>query len=291
MAAAIGMLLPLCAPSAHAQGPAANAAPTSAPTSAPPSVRLYALDCGRHVTADLGRLSDTFERAGEPGEKVSPCWLVRHPKGNLMWELGWGDKDAAAGAAGTAMGSLLRIYVGTTLASQLQALGLAPADIGYVGLSHFHSDHSGNAPMFAGVTWLMNRRELTWATAEPAPFFVDAADAKVAAAAKKIVFDGDHDVFGDASVRILRAPGHTPGSSVLVLRLARAGHVIISGDLYHSHEAVDKSLVPGSNDSRADTLASMDRVQRLARNLKARLVIHHDGDDFRGMPRFPGFLD
>lgn len=268
----------------------AQAAQAQAPASSP-TVRLYALDCGRHVTTDLGRLSDTFERAGEEGEKVSPCWLVRHAKGNLMWDLGWGDKYAAAGAAGTPLGPLLRIYVNTTAESQLKELGLVPADIDFVALSHLHLDHSGNAPLFAGATWIVNRRELAWAGGELVPSFIDQSLVKLVGGAKKIVFDLDHDVFGDGSVRILRAPGHTPGSAALMVQLPRSGNLIISGDLYHSREAFENSLVPGSNDSRADTLASMDRIKRLMRNFKARLVVHHAPEDFRAMPRFPAYLE
>ncbi|QRF63342.1 N-acyl homoserine lactonase family protein [Variovorax paradoxus] len=256
----------------------------------PSEMRLYALDCGRYETSDLGRLSDTFEHTGERGERVSPCWLIRHPKGDLIWDLGLGDKYAAS-PEGVAFGSLLRFQVGTTLASQLRSIGLAPTDIKYVSVSHLHLDHLGNAAAFSGATWLVSRRELIWANSVPTPPFIDPVLVETVKEARKIMFDQDYDVFGDGTVQILKAPGHTPGSQVLLLKLAKAGPVLISGDLYHSHEAFDKSFVPGTNDSRADTLASMDRVHRLLRNTAARLVIHHDPGDFRAMPQFPAYLD
>ena len=48
--------------------------------------------------------------------------------------------------------------------------------------------------------------------------------------------DGDYDVFGGGTVRILRAPGHTPGHQVLFLTLARAGRLVPSGDMFHTKE-------------------------------------------------------
>lgn len=44
----------------------------------------------------------------------------------------------------------------------------------------------------------------------------------------------DHDVFGDGSVRIILAPGHTPGHQVLLLDLEINGPLMLSGDLYHT---------------------------------------------------------
>ncbi len=109
--------------------------------------------------------------------------------------------------------------------------------------------------------------------------------------AKTTMIDADYDVFGDGSVRILKTPGHTPGHQVLVLRLARSGSVILAGDLYHLRSDRASRLIPLFNTERADTLASFDRVERIARNTRARLVIQHDPEDFKALPKFPAFLD
>jgi N-acyl homoserine lactone hydrolase len=57
-------------------------------------VRLYALDCGRVQLKDMGMFSDTGEYDGKAGVLVDPCWIVRHPKGTLLWDTGLGDKMA-----------------------------------------------------------------------------------------------------------------------------------------------------------------------------------------------------
>jgi len=105
------------------------------------------------------------------------------------------------------------------------------------------------------------------------------------------MIDADDDVFGDGSVRILKAPGHTPGHQVLELKLAKAGVVILSGDLYHSEDNRKFKRVPTINVERADTLASIDRIEKIVHNTHARFVIQHDPRDFAALPKFPAYLD
>src|SRR5271169_4577859 len=54
-------------------------------------LRLYALDCGHADFKDMGGFSDTGEYDGRPGEIAVPCFLIRHPKGDLLWDAGLGD--------------------------------------------------------------------------------------------------------------------------------------------------------------------------------------------------------
>jgi len=94
----------------------------------------------------------------------------------------------------------------------------------------------------------------------------------------------------------LRTPGHTPGHQVLLVKLAHAGPVLLSGDLYHL--ASDRPLAGDSagqvmtiNADRAQTLASMNRVESILKNTASRLVIQHDPADFASLPKFPAFLN
>jgi N-acyl homoserine lactone hydrolase len=96
----------------------------------------------------------------------------------------------------------------------------------------------------------------------------------------------DHDVFGDGRVVLLRMPGHTPGHHALLVRLA-SGPVLLTGDVYHFTEQVENRGVPPFNHDRADSLASMDRFDRIARNLGARVIIQHEPADIGKLPPFP----
>ena len=59
-----------------------------------------------------------------------------------------------------------------------------------------------------------------------------------------IITTDDYDVFGDGTVVIKFAPGHTPGHQVLYVKLANTGGVVLSGDLYHYPEERARGLVP-----------------------------------------------
>jgi len=252
-------------------------------------VRLYAVDCGRADFKDMGMFADTGEYDGKPGAIVTPCFLIRHPKGTLLWDAGLGDKLAAS-KDGVDNGGIL-LHVDVTLQEQLQRLGLAPADVNYMAFSHLHFDHTGNANAFPAATWILNSAELAWAFSNPTPFGVDPSNLSGYKTAKTQMIDSDHDVFGDGSVRILKAPGHTPGHQVLVLKLKKAGTVVLSGDLYHTRENRKFHRVPGFNVERADTLASIDRVEAIVKNTKGRLFVQHDPIDFKLLPKFPAYLD
>jgi hypothetical protein len=49
--------------------------------------------------------------------------------------------------------------------------------------------------------------------------------------------------------------------------------------------------VPRFNTDRAQTLASMDKVEALARDTGARVVRQHVQEDFDSLPRFPEALN
>jgi len=251
-------------------------------------VRLYALDCGHIRFQDMSMFSDTGEYDGKPGALVDPCWVIRHPKGILLWDTGLGDK-LAENKNGVDMGGI-HLQVNVTLQDQLKEIGLVPGDITYLSISHSHFDHTGNANAFPDATWILNKSEMAWVESNPSPA-VKMDDLKTYKTAKTELIDGDFDVFGDGSVRILKTPGHTPGHQSLLLKLKHAGTVVISGDLYHLHDNFKYRRVPGVNYERADTLASMDRVATIIKNTKGKLIVHHDPKDFASLPRFPKYLD
>jgi glyoxylase-like metal-dependent hydrolase (beta-lactamase superfamily II) len=256
---------------------------------AAPAVKLYVLDCGRIVFKDMGLFSDTGELDHVPGTMVDPCFLIQHPNGSMVWDTGLGD--AIAEHKDGVDNNGIRLFVDTPMQTQLRALGVKPQDIKFLAFSHFHFDHTGNAGLFTSATWILNKAELTAMTGPEPPFGVDPARLAAYKNVRQEIITGDHDVFGDGSVRIFRAIGHTPGHQVLMIHLARAGNVILAGDLYHTQENRKHRRVPGINTDRADTLASMDRVEHLAETMHARLIIQHNPQDIQSLPKFPAFLE
>jgi N-acyl homoserine lactone hydrolase len=97
----------------------------------------------------------------------------------------------------------------------------------------------------------------------------------------------DKDVFGDGTVMVLRTPGHTPGHQSLLVRLKEKGPVILVGDAAHFRENYESNGVPGFNFDRAQTIASLERIKDIAKNLKATVIIQHHPRDIGKLPAFP----
>jgi glyoxylase-like metal-dependent hydrolase (beta-lactamase superfamily II) len=264
-----------------------GAALTASAADAP--VRLYVLDCGRIEFKDMAMFSDTGEYDGKSGKLVDTCYLIRHPKGTLLWDTGLGDKLAEQ--KGGVDNNGIHLYVDVTLQQQLQDLNLTPKDITHLAFSHFHFDHTGNANLFTNATWILNSDELAGALAPKPTIAEDASLLSARDQVKTQMIDGDYDVFGDGTVKILKAHGHTPGHQVLEVKLAHSGTIILAGDLYHTRENRKERRVPPINTNRADTLASMDRIERIVQNTHARLIIQHNPEDVASLPKLPGYLD
>ena len=71
------------------------------------------------------------------------------------------------------------------------------------------------------------------------------------------------------------------------VKLPQAGNFIISGDAMHFRENYEKDGVPAFNYDRSQTLASMDRLKKLAATFKATVIIQHDARDIEKLPAFP----
>lgn len=260
----------------------------AAPGSMPVEIRLYTLDCGTLDFSDLSLVSDTDDYVGKSGSMAVPCFLIKHGADWLLWDTGLGD-DLVPKPQGE-MRYGFRWTVRQRLQDQLAALGLRPDDVKYVALSHTHGDHLGNIGLFPKATVLVSPVDVAWAQGVPAPPTVDPSSVRQLLDAKLDPVPYDRDVFGDGTVRMLRAPGHSPGHHVLLIRPPKAGSIILAGDLWHFRNDYEKSLLTSVNDSRAETLASMDRVRKLATRWKARVVIQHDPSDFASLPKSPAFL-
>ena len=271
MFAAVALVFLLTAPFAFSQ--------TKKP--APPkSPRLYVLDCGRINVANGDSMGF------KPGElatanMVTPCFLIVHPRGTLMWDTG--EIPDSAFAKGVSPATQGAFTVDRPLLPQLAAIGYTPADITYIALSHYHGDHVANANAFAGSTWIVqqgdrdaifaprqNNGQRLGAVADPA-FFTELAKSKT------LLLKGeDHDVFGDGTVVIKYTPGHTPGHQSLYLKLAKTGPILLSGDLYHYPEEITYKRIPPFDSDKDQTEKSRAMIEDFVKKNKAQLWIQHD---------------
>lgn len=251
-------------------------------------IKLYALDGGTLDVSDMASFSDTGTFDGEAVSLVNPSFLIRHPKGDLLWDTGYGD--ALAKLPEGSKNGVWHSKLKTPVVEQLGRLGLDPSDIEYLSLSHLHPDHSGNANLFSGSTFIVHRLERAYMFSEEmmAAFGESYSELEDA---KTVQFEGRYDVFGDGTVIIFETPGHTPGSSVLLVRLQGAGNILLTGDLYTHNRGRSLGTVPQFNLDKKQTLESRRVFENLVKQERARVVIQHSKTDFNVLPVFPKFLD
>jgi len=254
----------------------------------PEPIRLYRLDCGKIDFKDLSFFSDTGDYDGKGGELVVPCYLIKHPKGWLMWDTGL--SNSLIGKPEVNMLGATET-VSSSIESQLKAIGITFKDINFVSFSHSHADHTGNAELFKDATWILQKRELEYASAKPTPGGIKPEYVSLLNSVKKTQIDGDYDVFGDGRVKLLFVPGHTPGHQAISIKLEKSGTYILAGDLYHMDYSREHQLVPIFNYNRAETLASIHRIEALAKVRKAKVITQHEPKDEKLFPILPKYLD
>lgn len=236
---------------------------------------LTRLDCGSGSN-DPRRFSDTFAYTETTKPFTFSCYVIRRGSDVMVWDTGY-----LPGSVPNATNK--------PLADLLKQINVNPDDVKYVGISHFHADHTGQVAALKNATLLIGKGDWDGITATPPMAGANAKGFAEWIAEKRKVepLTGDKDVFGDGTVMVLRAPGHTPGHSILLVRLKEMGPVLLSGDAVHFLENYDYEGVPGFNFDRAQTVASIQRIKQMQKNLKATLIIQHDPRDIGKLPAFP----
>ena len=244
-------------------------------TAAAQELTLTRLDCG-NGSNDPRRFTDTFAYTETSRPFTFSCYLIRRGNDVMVWDTGF-----LPGSVPNATNK--------PLADLLKQANVNPDDVKHVGISHFHADHTGQLAVLKNATLLIGKGDWDGINANPpmAGANVKGFAEWIAEKRKVEPLTGDKDVYGDGSVLVLRAPGHTPGHSILLVRLKEMGPVLLSGDAVHFIENYTGFGVPGFNVDRAQTLASIQRMQEIQKNLKATVIIQHDPRDIDKLPAFP----
>ena len=279
--------------------PLAAVAGTSSPAlKLPVLLRLYVLDCGEIHVADTARYELRREEV-ETSELSVACFLVVHPKGALIWDVG-AVPDSEWQPTGSPVVHHLFLPDGQTrdiplirpLSEQLAEIGYPPSKIRYLALSHYHYDHTANANSFAESTWLVRRVERNAMFAAPAPGTTRPETYGRLKSAKTILIDTDqYDVFRDGNVVIKFAPGHTPGHQMLLLRLKNTGPVLLSGDLYHFPQERALNRFPVFEFDKEQTRRSRMEINDFLKSTGASLWIQHDFVANSKLRKAPAFYD
>ena len=254
-----------------------------AQTGKPGVEKLYILNCGEGVAGDISRWSPGLNE-GKSMDFVDNCYLIKHAQGWFLWDTGITDAVAAM-PDGLAPADPKAVFWRRpkTLAAQLDQLGVKPADLKGMAISHTHPDHVGNVEMFPTTMLYVQKAEYDWPGVNNQPRF------KPEHPVTRL--EGDRDVFGDGSVTILSTPGHTPGHQSLLVKLPKTGAVVLTGDAVHFKANWENRGVPVNNFNKDQTQASMQKISDTLTKEKAQLWINHDKMQRDGLKMSPEFYD
>jgi glyoxylase-like metal-dependent hydrolase (beta-lactamase superfamily II) len=260
------------------------------------AIRLYVFD-GGVLASETARYRLTDADVEEVSLSVA-SYLIVHPRGVLMWDAGAVADHERGGGVGFEQRLTRRdgqerfVKLAPSLVSQLASAGYKPQDVTHLALSHYHWDHTADANLFAGATWLVEKRERDAMLASDPPGGTRPETYSALKNSRTVIIeDAEHDVFGDGTVIIKQAPGHTEGHSVLYVKLASAGPVVLSGDLYHYPAERTLGRLPTFEVSEAETKSSRADVERFLQRTGAQLWIQHDLVGFRKLKLAPLYYE
>jgi N-acyl homoserine lactone hydrolase len=261
------------------------------------SPRLYVLD-GGVLASDPARYRLTEAEVKSVPLSIA-AYLIVHPKGVLLWDAGAiSDEERTSRGSGSELrvtradGQERVVTLAPPLEEQLRAVGYSRSDVTHLALSHYHWDHTANANAFAHTTWLVRQVERdAMFDAEPRGASRPATYSALQKSRAVIITAEEHDVFGDGTVIIKHAPGHSEGHQVLYLKLAHTGGVVLSGDLYHYPEERALGRLPTFEVSEEQTASARRELEAFLARTAAQLWIQHDLVGHRALRKAPEYYE
>ena len=293
-----GALLLTLTPETLPTGPAPTVTP---PAAQPPSaMKLAAIKAGLMVTlasnayrgANLVEVRD-FNMGGI---------LVRHPQGNLLFDAGFGrDYAAHSKTAPLLMRMTALLRKEPTVAEQLRAAGIELATLRGVVLTHAHWDHVSGLADLPGVPVWVTQPELDYIHSGEslAQLAASLPDVKFQVydftGGPYLGFAKSHDVFGDGSVVMVPAPGHTPGSVIAFIATPDGKRYALIGDIAWQKEGVEipaqRPWLPRqlADSDAAATRALLVRLHELQQALPGLVIVPaHDRRVWNSLPGLAG---
>jgi len=256
---------------------------------APATPRIYVFENGEIRGLDPALFNFKREELQEV-DFVDASYLIVHPRGVLRCDSGTVPDSQFKGDGQPVVEGV--ISATRPLLPQLQSTGYTVADIDYFAMSHYHSDHTANANVFAGATWIVQKAERDFMFSDKPTGIVKTETYDGLRSAKtKLLDNQDFDVFGDGTVVIMSTPGHTPGHQVLAVKLANAGTIVLGGDLYHYPEERATGRTPTFEFNAEQSKASRARIEKYLKDTRGTLWIEHDKATHAALPKAPKYLD
>jgi glyoxylase-like metal-dependent hydrolase (beta-lactamase superfamily II) len=239
---------------------------------------ITALDCGwmrtQRRTLSQGGSTELFELP-------VAAYLIHHPAGNVVFDVGLDARLVASSDSLGAMAKLFEVIVASdgTIAPRLEQHDVDPNGALTVVLSHCHFDHCGGLAQLPNARVVVQADEWNAASGVGQVAGYDSELIDLGHDVTTVV--GEHDLFGDGSIVCVPTPGHTCGHQSLLVATAGAP-TLLTGDACYFKHTIDDEVLPPFGADLEQQLTSL-RWIRGQRDAGTRIVPGHDGAVFRSL--------
>ena len=231
--------------------------------------QLYWTSSGTFGPFNIQILVPTYPEARDIMVPVN-MWVLDHPKGLVVYDTGnnvaIADGQCASHWAEGICGLLNPSQPRDAIIDKiLERLGYSVADVDIVIHSHSHLDHIGNIEMFPDAIHVIQDKELYqawWPESFQRNGVHVQADYDDARDFRYFKMDGDYDLFGDGTVKIIFTPGHTMGHQSVQIKLPETGSVLLTQDSIWFKENLEGHPA-GLNYSVLDYNDSLERMKMI----------------------------
>jgi len=218
------------------------------------------------------------------------AFLVEHPgAGPVLIDTGFHGSVAidpvnAMGRLGALIFKSVEMEPGHAVPDQLRGLGVEPAAIETIVLTHLHADNVGGIGHFPEATLVLDEAEWHAAVAGGErdgyvkrwfdhAFDYRLLDFRGTDAASFASFGHALDLFGDASVVLVSTPGHSEGHLSVVLRLAGGREALIAGGAVPTAETLRTGDLPGKVADEHRFKRSLREIQLYVEQTPSALIV------------------
>lgn len=264
-------------------------------------MRVYVIGCGR-MNNDYNLSQSHWNMATRENPVIESTWyqgpsyavLIEHPTaGYILYDLGSNPKSDEIWPKSLSNECFYSPVEGETMEEGLARIGITPADVNHVVISHMHMDHIGNISLFKDTAdFYVSRAEAEHAfctvLASPDPTqhgFYNREDVTAKLKSLTYVEEDTEDLFPGIDAVLL--PGHTPGVMGLVLHLEGQDIMLVS-DALNAQCNFDGRL-PGVCADTVSFYRSLKKIKNLKKRYDAVVWYGHDIEQFNGLKKIPEY--
>jgi glyoxylase-like metal-dependent hydrolase (beta-lactamase superfamily II) len=218
---------------------------------------------------------------GEQGQVKAPvtAYLIDHPEGFVLFDTGLGGRFERP--VGAVLDGFIDLEEGDRIDTRLRAIGVEPADIRYIIVSHLHTDHAGGNAYFPNAEVIVQESELDFARVEADGMLYAIDEFDTGQPFRKL--HGECDLFGDGTVVIFPTLGHTPGHQSARVR-TDGGDIVLTGDCCSYRRTLAEFHLPEQCHNVDDFVATLKKLSAMEKK-GARVFPSHDADFWAGVPK------